>query len=276
MAPAPAGAAMRPAHLGGGGAMASNGPMQRIAFDGGRRWRAAAQRLLRAEATEVQLGLTLTFVAGAINAGGFLVVGHYTSHMSGIVSAMADHAALGMGALMAAGLVALLSFMAGAAHSAWLINFGRRHGWRSRFALPLLVEAGLLLAFGLMGALLDSQVVAVPVVPLLCFLMGVQNATITKISGARMRTTHVTGIVTDLGIEIGKLTYWNRNGEAAPGEMVRADRAKMRLLAGLLGCFALGGLAGALAFAWFGLAACLPLAVVLLVLANAVIPSGGA
>lgn len=247
--------------------------MDGSAIQGRSRWRAlrgSARRWLTAEASETQLGLALTFVAGAINAGGFMVVGHYTSHMSGIVSAMADHAALGHGGLLLAGLVALLSFMAGAAHSAWLINFGRRLGWRGRYALPLLVEAGLLLAFGVMGALLPTELVAIPVVPLLCFLMGVQNACITKISGARMRTTHVTGIVTDLGIEIGKLTYWNadpRSGEAR----VVADRAKMRLLAGLLASFAIGGLAGALAFARIGLAACLPLAVVLLVLANAVI-----
>ncbi len=112
------------------------------------------------------------------------------------------------------GMLALLSFMAGAAHSAWLINFGRRFGWRSRYALPLLVEAGLLLCFGIMGAVLPAEMVAIPVVPLLCFLMGVQNACITKISGARIRTTHVTGIVTDLGIEIGKLTYWNADARS--------------------------------------------------------------
>lgn len=237
------------------------------------RWRALrgnARRWLTAEASETQLGLALTFVAGAINAGGFMVVGHYTSHMSGIVSAMADHAALGHGGLLLAGLVALLSFMAGAAHSAWLINFGRRLGWRGRYALPLLVEAGLLLAFGVMGALLPTELVAIPVVPLLCFLMGVQNACITKISGARIRTTHVTGIVTDLGIEIGKLTYWNADPRSGEPRVV-ADRAKMRLLAGLLASFAIGGLAGALAFARIGLAACLPLAVVLLALASAVI-----
>lgn len=234
--------------------------------------RAIARRWLRAEATETQLGLTLTFVAGAINAGGFMVVGQYTSHMSGIVSAMADHLAMGTAALALAGLLALASFLAGAAHSAWLINLGRRLGWRSYYALPLLVEAGLLVAFGLTAALLPPQLVAIPAVPLLCFLMGVQNACITKISGARIRTTHITGIVTDLGIEIGKLTYWNADaGNAAP--RVVADRAKMRLLAGLLGCFALGGLVGALAFAQIGLTACLPLAVVLLILANAVVPA---
>lgn len=42
-----------------------------------------------------QLGLALTFVAGATNAGGFLAVQQYTSHMTGIVSAMADNLALG-------------------------------------------------------------------------------------------------------------------------------------------------------------------------------------
>ena len=37
-----------------------------------------------------RLGQSLAFVAGAANAGGFLAVKQYTSHMSGIVSAMAD------------------------------------------------------------------------------------------------------------------------------------------------------------------------------------------
>lgn len=54
------------------------------------------------------LGFTLAFVAGAINAGGFLAVQQYTSHMTGIVSAMADHVALGGYALILAGAGALL------------------------------------------------------------------------------------------------------------------------------------------------------------------------
>lgn len=234
---------------------------------------AFARRCLRAEASETQLGLTLTFVAGAINAGGFMIVGQYTSHMSGIVSSMADHLALGMGQVALAGLLALACFMAGAAHSAWLINLGRRRHWRSRFALPLLSEAALLLTFGIIGASMPAEAAAIAAVPVLCFLMGVQNACITKISGARIRTTHVTGIVTDLGIEIGKLTYWNVNDR--PGEArVLADRAKMRLLAGLLAGFAVGGLVGAACFMRFGLGTCIPLALVLVVLANAIVPAG--
>ena len=41
-----------------------------------------------------ELALVLAFIAGATNAGGFLAVKQYTSHMSGIVSSMADNLAL--------------------------------------------------------------------------------------------------------------------------------------------------------------------------------------
>ncbi|MBB5446986.1 uncharacterized membrane protein YoaK (UPF0700 family) [Paraburkholderia sp. WSM4177] len=51
-----------------------------------------------------QLGLSLAFVAGATNAGGFLAVKQYTSHMSGIVSAIADQTALGDIRLVLAGI----------------------------------------------------------------------------------------------------------------------------------------------------------------------------
>lgn len=221
------------------------------------------------ELDEPRLGLALTFVAGAINAGGLLLVGQYTSHMSGIVSALADHVALGAWAALGAGLAALLPFLAGAACSAMLINWGRRQRRDSPHRLPLRLEATLLIGFGLLGAgFQDSPLAALPAVPLLCFLMGLQNATITKISGARIRTTHVTGLVTDLGIELGKLFYWNRL--RLPGEApVRADRARMRLLGVLLGGFFLGGVAGALGFGHLGFASCLPLAGLLLLLAAA-------
>jgi uncharacterized membrane protein YoaK (UPF0700 family) len=72
-----------------------------------------------------RLGQALAFVAGAANAGGFLAVGQYTSHMTGIVSAMADNLALGNVTLVVAGLSSLLAFTTGAATSAMLINCKR-------------------------------------------------------------------------------------------------------------------------------------------------------
>lgn len=227
--------------------------------------------LFRSEPNEIQFGLTLAFIAGAINAGGFMIVGQYTSHMSGIVSAMADGAAVGAWTVLLAGLTALCSFLGGAACSAILINWCRRHHARSQYALPLLLEALLVAGFGLLGEQLPPGIAIAVMVPLLCFLMGLQNATITKISGARIRTTHVTGIVTDIGIELGKLCYWNIRVTEANAPHVRADRAKLRLLSSFLGCFFVGGVLGAVGFSHIGLIAFLPLSVLLLLLASAVV-----
>lgn len=215
------------------------------------------------------LGLVLTFVAGATNAGGFLAVQRYTSHMTGIVSAMSDDLALGSVAAALSGLGAILSFLCGAASSAVLINWARRQRLHSEYALSLLLEAALLLCFGLLGANLSLRMgLFVPVtVMLLCYIMGLQNAIITKISKSEIRTTHVTGLVTDLGIELGKLCYWNmeRDHEAMP--MVLANRDRLRLLLLLLTMFFVGGVLGALGFKHVGFAATVPLAALLLTLA---------
>jgi len=220
-----------------------------------------------------RLGLVLCFVAGAINAGGFLAIGQYTSHMTGIVSAMADHLVLGNIALVLAGLAALVLFLAGAATAAVLVRASRRRHLRSECAAPLLLEAGLLLLFGLLGRELgDYAWWRVPATALLlCFVMGLQNAMITKLSRAEIRTTHVTGMVTDLGIELGKWCYWNAAGTEEP---VRADRRRMLLLAGLLGMFFLGGVMGAIGFSQVGFSATVPLAAVLIVMAVVTLRDG--
>lgn len=202
------------------------------------------------------LGVALAFVAGAINAGGFLAVHQYTSHLTGAISSAADNLALGAWDLALDAFGAVLSFLLGAACTALAVNYGRRRGLASEYALPLLLEAMLLLAFGVLGG--------PATVMLLCFMMGLQNALITKISQAEIRTTHMTGIVTDIGIELGRMLYWNRD-PARP--KVVANRARLRLLLSLLLGFFTGGLAGALGFKHAGYLATLPLACMLCALA---------
>lgn len=212
------------------------------------------------------LGFALAFVAGAINAGGFLAVQQYTSHMTGIVSSMADNAALGLYDLVLDGAGGLLSFVVGAACCAVMVNSARRRGLHSEYASPLLLEAFLLMCFGALGVRLSEIAgLFVPVtVMLLCFIMGLQNAVITKLSGAEIRTTHVTGIVTDIGIELGRLFYWytNRSTMAALG-----NGERLCLLCMMVLCFAIGGFAGALGFKHLGYASTLPLAFGLVILA---------
>lgn len=214
-----------------------------------------------------ELGFVLAFVAGAINAGGFLAVRQYTSHVTGMVSSLADNLALGQLGLVVDAAVGVLSFLLGAMCCAIMVNFARRRRLSSEYALPLLLEAGLILCFGLLGAQLSTfEGLLIPfTVVLLCFIMGLQNAVATKLSNAVIRTTHMTGIVTDLGIELGKLIYWN--GKANHPLKVRADRKRMAVLAGLLTAFTTGGIAGAFGFKQAGYGFTVPLALVLAVLA---------
>jgi uncharacterized membrane protein YoaK (UPF0700 family) len=223
----------------------------------------------RQRRANVALGGVLAFVAGAINAGGFLAVHRYTSHMTGIVSGIADDFFLGETALAMAGVSSLLAFLAGAATTAALINWARRRDMQGEFAIALMLESALLVLFGIMGANLELLIdVFVPsTVLLLCFIMGLQNATVTKISNAEIRTTHVTGVVTDLGIELGRLMYWNKSPTPVGQQPVRADRRKLKVLSIILGMFFLGGLMGAWAFKKIGFSATLPIAALLMAMA---------
>jgi uncharacterized membrane protein YoaK (UPF0700 family) len=223
---------------------------------------------VRTARDNTHLGVGLAFVAGATNAGGFLAVQQYTSHMTGIVSSMADAIILGNREIISTGVGALGAFIVGAATTAVLVNAARRRGLSSAYAIPLLLEATLLLLFGLVGARL-SQVHTVFVsatVVLLCFIMGLQNAVITKISHAEIRTTHVTGLVTDVGIELGKLLYVNRPADP-PGDRVIADLGRLRVLLLLLAGFFTGGVVGAAGFHTLGFVATVPLALLLVGLA---------
>ena len=197
----------------------------------------------RAPSVDRTFGLLLAFNAGAVNAGGFLVLHMYTSHMTGFASQLADGLVLGNTVLVLNALGALLAFICGAATSAMQVNWGRQYRLRSVYALPLMLEAVLLLSF----------------------IMGLQNAMCTKSSGGKIRTTHMTGNVTDLGIELGKMLYWNRRGTPVAA-LVRHNRQRLQLFAGLIGMFIAGGLMGAAGFKYVGFICVVPLAALLLLL----------
>lgn len=222
----------------------------------------------RTPAMNRQLAWSMAFVAGAVNAGGFLAVQHYTSHMTGVLSTMADMAALkDYGALLyAAGM--LSCFIAGSFVSTGLISFGKRHRWRGRYALALGLEALLLLFFGYAGSRLEAReyFYTDASVAVLCFIMGMHNAVTTNISGAAVRTTHMTGTVTDIGIELSRLVYRN-SPHLKDAPRIVADRARLRLLVLLAVSFFAGGVSGALGFRHLGFKVTVPLALFLLMLA---------
>jgi len=223
---------------------------------------------LRSETLNRQLAWAMAFVAGAVNAGGFLAVSHYTSHVTGVVSTMADQLAEGDLVTAFAALAMMLSFLAGAFVCTTLISFGQRHRMRSRYAVTLVFEAMLMMVFGFMGNQLQQEIrFTLPsTVMLLCFIMGMHNTVTSIISGAAVRTTHLTGTVTDIGIELSRLAYVNvhhRHGR----ERIVANRQKLSLLLLILASFVGGGVAGALGFRHIGFKVTVPLAAFLCFLA---------
>lgn len=213
------------------------------------------------------LAYVLAWVAGVLNSVGFVAVGFYTSHMTGITAGVADQIVLGGWLFVGLGMVALVFFLVGAMACAWQFNWARRRPrWHDeRFALVLLSEAVLVLVIGALADQVDHWLWREwLLVAALGFVMGQQNALITKVSDATIRTTHVTGMVTDIGIELGKGLYVNRLAHAEP---VRADLAKLGMLTTLVGLFFVGGLMGAVGYLALGFPVLLVPALLLLVLA---------
>lgn len=185
-----------------------------------------------------QLGIVLAFIAGFVNAGGLFLVGRYTSHMTGIMSEAADIAAVGnvLSALTLLGFAAC--FIAGSVVTTLLVLTCRRYALHAQFSLPLIVEAALLILIVALFA--SGHIYLTLVIALLCFLMGVQNALITKASTSVVRTTHVTGMVTDLGIEIGRVIMLRSLEDR------RIASTKIVLFLFVLISFLIGGVFGAL------------------------------
>lgn len=224
-----------------------------------------AARLLvghrRSQGRDYGLALFLALVAGASNAGGFFALAQYTSHMTGYLSQIADNLVVGNLVVLVTAVLAIASFTTGAAISAVLVNWARERRKGKHFALPLAVQGTCLACFALAGAF-TTETGRIFALAWLCGIMGMQNATITKISGARIRTTHATGMITDIGIEAGRAIH----GRLWPESGVKEDREKLRILVFLVGAYVLGGVVGATGYLVMGFYFALPLAALLLAL----------
>jgi len=227
-----------------------------------------AKGATRAKYLNRQLATSLAFVAGAVNAGGYMAVQAYTSHVSGTVSRAADELALGNKALALGAIATVACFCAGATWASIMISYGRRHRFQSYYALSLMMEAVLLMVFGLMGYKLQAvhRLFLPSTIVLLSFIMGMHNSVVTTISSAEVRTTHMTGVVTDLGIELGRALYFDvtRNRRM---ERVKANWDKLKLHSLILVSFFGGGVAGAIGFKKVGFKVTLFLAAFLAFLA---------
>lgn len=175
----------------------------------------------------------LAFVAGIVNAVGFLGFQHQgVTHLTG-TSTLAGIAAARLDGLEVLHLLTVIgAFVGGAVLSGIIVQDSTLHLGR-RYGAALLVESLLL---GVAVPLLRRQSLLGDY--LASAACGLQNAMASTYSGAVLRTTHVSGIFTDLGIFIGHLLRG-----------IPVDWRRFRLWIGLLTGFFGGGACGALLFA---------------------------
>src|ERR1700744_3514021 len=103
-----------------------------------------ARRLIgrsRSPGGDRHLGCFLAAMAGALNAGGFGVLGQYTSHMTGMVSPFGERLVGGDGAAALAAGIAIAAFLCGAVCCTLMVHHARHRRLHAEFALPLLLES---------------------------------------------------------------------------------------------------------------------------------------
>lgn len=214
----------------------------------------------RTPATDLMLASSLALVAGGVNSAGYMAYHYFSANMTGNISMASDLLAVGRFEGALAFLTVVVMFIFGAFVASVLIEIGKRRSRANIYALTLVVEAAILIAVGLRAALSPVPPNAVLMVGLLSMTMGIQNAASTRISGSRVRTTHVSGVATDLGVGLAMLIGRGRSAENA------AIRLRLKLYSTTIVCFTIGGMLGVLGHEYLGGASFVALAAPLLLL----------
>lgn len=189
-------------------------------------------------------GALLTVCAGIINVASFLHLGAFTSHTTGTLAKVGMGLQLDDGRFNPGALILLIvSFVAGSLMCGLFIGKNKLH-------------------FGL--ALYDFGLLSVSLLTILTFVTaetdaakylsaaacGLQNGLCTEWGGASIRTTHVTGLFTDVGLLIGRMiSMLARKGCGTRFDVIDRglfadDRSKLAVLAILGVSYLLGAFLG--------------------------------
>ncbi|MHC1785592.1 MAG: YoaK family protein [Christensenellales bacterium] len=156
-----------------------------------------ALRALRLEAGALWI-LMLVFMAGALNAAGWLQFGQTLSHMTGNLTKVGLSLS-GQGAESFALLAMdLLSFFLGATLSGYSFPQHRVGLWQ-RSGLVLMGSGALLMLSEFLPFPENARMGA------LAFVLGMQNGLALRYRGILTRTTHMTGHLTDCGAALGRM-----------------------------------------------------------------------
>lgn len=162
----------------------------------------------------LRLAVVLSFVAGIVNSTGFLAIRTLTTNVTGHFAFFAEEILKNDYQTALTFLILTLFFLFGAFISNFLSESVARKHVNISHVIPIALEMLVLITVGIFGvettlATSSGKYVAFA----LLFAMGIQNALVTKISLSIVRTTHLTGLFTDLGIELSQLFFYTKPEE---------------------------------------------------------------
>ncbi|WP_276499204.1 YoaK family protein [Pontibacter litorisediminis] len=192
----------------------------------------------------LKLASLLSSVAGIVNITGVFALHQLTTNVTGHFAFFADEVARHNFTAAWGYLWFILAFFSGAAVSGALLEAMLRRNKRFVNVPPVALEVLILVVVALLSW---EFILRYPVSIACCllFAMGLQNALVTSISNAVVRTTHLTGLFTDLGIEVAQLFFFRKQ------EQRQKLKGSIGLRLTIISFFFLGCIVGGFLFSFY-------------------------
>jgi len=212
-----------------------------------------------------RLALWLATSAGLLNAIALGAFGFFPSHMTGNTSQFSSEvSSTDLNDIIFFATI-ILSFVTGAIIARIIVLWGIIQNVRLIFCQVLFIEGLLLAGVSLYEMYFHTFTTNREIIVFLCGLMGIHNSTSTQLSGGRVRSTHITGTLTDAGISLASVVVAMLRRDYSKDTAAQRSQLKTHLTT--LFSFITGGIAGLILFRWFGFNAMLALGLMLVFVA---------
>lgn len=205
----------------------------------------------------VQIASLLSFVAGMVNVAGFFAVATLTTNITGHFAFFVDEVFKLNFWKAFIYFLYIFFFFLGSFFSSFLVELISRKNEKYVYIVPTSIESLILLLIAVFGGSLidyNPNLIACS----LLFAMGLQNSLVTRISNATVRTTHLTGLFTDMGIELSQLFFYREQ------ELKQKLFSSIKLRLTIISFFFAGGITGGVLYSKIGLTSLLYSALLLI------------
>jgi uncharacterized membrane protein YoaK (UPF0700 family) len=185
------------------------------------------------------LASSTAVVSGITNVVGMVAFLAFTSNITGHVANLAKHIVEQNFAEIIVFLIWLFMFFAGAFLSSFIVRSLEDKSYYRAHSIPVIIEIIILLFVAIYGHHFyeETQTEREIVIAAILFSMGLQNSLVSIVSGGLIKSSHLTGLFTDLG---GDISDWLH--PKSKKTVVVRDKIFIRLT--VLGFYFLGGIIG--------------------------------